>query len=105
MPKKADDGQDSPRARILLFVREYQQAHGRSPSIQEIADACDIKSKSTTYYHVLRLSDEGQLSRIKGQPRSISLTEQLKECPGCHRQISADFEYCPHCGWEQTENR
>lgn len=58
------------RLQILRFVREYAAGQGRSPSLEEIATACGLKSRSAAHKHVKALQASGELEVTTGQARS-----------------------------------
>ncbi len=51
-----------------------QSCVGRSfPSVREIAAACDIKSTSCVHAHLLKLEQEGRITRENGKARSAGI--------------------------------
>ena len=53
--------------KVLTFIVEFKIAHdGCSPSLQEIADACDISSKSVVLYKLKALEYHEKIVRLKG---------------------------------------
>jgi len=58
--------------RLLTFVARHRDAHGVSPTYQEMADAFGV-TKISVYDTVERLERKGALRRTKYQSRSIEL--------------------------------
>lgn len=57
---------------VYLFLCQYIDEHGYSPSIREIALGCYI-GRSTVIRHLDRLEGQGRISRELEQPRSIQI--------------------------------
>jgi SOS-response transcriptional repressor LexA len=62
------------RAAILEFVLEYQEQHGYGPCIREIGEAVGLKSSSSVWFHLLKLQQEGRVSREAHKPRCVAST-------------------------------
>ena len=63
----------TPRQReIYLFIGQYRDAHGYSPTQQEIADGTNI-CRSTLYEHLFGLERKGYISVEKNIPRSLTI--------------------------------
>jgi repressor LexA len=60
--------------RVLTLIRDYQNKHGYSPTMQELADTLDI-TKVTVFEHVTGLEKKGLLRRSRHRARSLELTE------------------------------
>ena len=56
---------------IVLFVMHYLRAHQHAPSVQQIAEACGLASKSATHRHLERLRQMGVLDWDDGKPRTL----------------------------------
>lgn len=63
------------QSQFLDFIKKYNQKHGYSPSLKEIADKFSLSSLSTVHYHLSQLQDKGLISRQDSIPRSIQLEE------------------------------
>lgn len=63
----------SQRDRVLAFVTEFIAEHGWAPTMQEIADALGLASRSTVQEHLRQLHREGRIV-LGGGPRMIRLT-------------------------------
>lgn len=58
---------------VLLFIANYKKDnYGKSPSIREIRDGCELYSTSTTVYILDTLEKNGKIKR-DGNHRSIKL--------------------------------
>ncbi|MCG3180100.1 MAG: LexA repressor [Phycisphaerae bacterium] len=57
---------------VLQFVRDYQERHGYSPTMQELADRFAV-SKVTIFEHLDALERKGWLSRAKYKARSLRI--------------------------------
>jgi repressor LexA len=73
--RRAGDGSDSVPSRrqqqILVFIQDYAECHGVSPSFREIGDAVGLKAISAVKYQVEQLQEKGFLTRRDGMPRTI----------------------------------
>ena len=69
------------RLAILQFVKEHVARHGRLPEVQQIADACGIKSKATVYYHLRVLAQAGYLNLPNGRPARAAQPSRLPGQP------------------------
>jgi len=63
----------TPRqARLLAFIADYQRRSGGvSPSLEEMAQALDLKSRSVVHYMLVRLEADGRIARDVGRVRAI----------------------------------
>ena len=53
---------ESRRDAILAFIIQYKRAHdGASPTLKEIAAACELSSMPTVRYHLLKLAAAGRI--------------------------------------------
>jgi len=62
--------------RVLDFIREYYDEHKIPPTMIEIGAGAGIKSTSTTYYHIVRLAEDGYIERIAGIARGLIPTSK-----------------------------
>ena len=68
--------------KTLDFVTEFlARTGGVSPSLDEIAAAIGLKTRSSASRCVLALIADGRLVRTKGRRRSIALAQS--RCPLC----------------------
>lgn len=65
----------TPRqARLLAYIADYQRRSGGvSPSLEEMAQALGLSSRSAVHYMLLRLEADGRLARPVGRARAIRL--------------------------------
>lgn len=75
--------------RILDYVTLVITRDDRSPTLREIADACDVSSTSVVVYNLDRLVERGLLVRI-GQPND---TRNLRLPVNPWRQLAEDAAY------------
>lgn len=66
------------RRAIMRFIKGYLKKNGFSPSIEEIAIAVDLSSKTAVRHHLEILVADGQLAMTPGKYRSIRIAEQRK---------------------------
>lgn len=59
---------------VLDFIQKYYRKHGKSPSVEEIADFLDVTSKGTVMEHLGGLEKKGYIKRNPGAYRGIILT-------------------------------
>lgn len=55
----------------MVFVLEFSVEHGYSPTVQEITDATNLKSKATTQKYINELVAEGRLERHARHVRTL----------------------------------
>ena len=65
---------DERREAIVLFIREYWDTFGISPSVDEIAQGVGLASKTAARHHLAVLSEQGLVVSTPGKYRSIRLT-------------------------------
>ncbi len=58
---------------ILEFIRTYIEAHGHSPTLQEIAKAQGLSSLATVHEHLQALNKKGVIRRFDGLARGIEV--------------------------------
>ena len=61
--------------RILNFIRAFIQQHGHSPTLVEIGQAVDIKSKGTVHRYIQALKQKGVLEQTERGWRGIRLVD------------------------------
>lgn len=60
------------RKKLLNFITEYIQIHGYAPTVQEMADGVNLKSKSTVHGYLTDLFASGAIETDNpGAPRAI----------------------------------
>ncbi len=59
--------------RILAFIRRYIAQHGQGPTLAEIGEAMEIKSKGTVHRYVQALTNKGALEHVERGWRGIRL--------------------------------
>lgn len=62
--------------KVLQFIIQYIQIHGYSPTLQEIAEGCGLKSPATVHEHIWYLIKKGFLKKTDGVSRSIELVNE-----------------------------
>jgi repressor LexA len=61
----------SARERILAFIKVFRREKGYSPTVREIVTGVGMSSTSVVQYHLDRLQEQGRVSRMRGQPRTL----------------------------------
>lgn len=59
---------------VLTFIYEFRQTARYGPTMDEVAEAVGVKSKSTVAFHVDHLIDGGYVSHIPGKRRTLRVT-------------------------------
>src|SRR5512136_2739270 len=62
--------------RVLTFIRDYTNARGYAPTMQELADEFGV-SKVTVFEHIAALHRKGYLKRTRHRARSLQLKENV----------------------------
>lgn len=62
--------------RVLTFIRDYSNARGYAPTMQELADEFGV-SKVTVFEHIAALQKKGYLKRARHKARSLQLNEAI----------------------------
>ncbi len=63
--------------KVLDFIVQYIQRRGYSPTLQEIADGCGLKSPATVHEHIWYLIKKGYLRKSDGVSRSIEVVKEI----------------------------
>lgn len=63
--------------RLLTLIRNYQTAHGCSPTMQELGDELGV-SKVTVFEHVSALEKKGCLTRNPNKARSLEINPDVQ---------------------------
>jgi repressor LexA len=61
--------------RIMVFIREYLEAHNYPPTIREIGQAVGISSTSVVKYNLERLVEKGLIERSEEVSRGLKLKD------------------------------
>lgn len=69
---------------------------------EEQADV-EAKEREEADIEELRGSISQKLSDIASIKQELSRIEGNIECPGCGRNVSSDYIFCPHCGAKLPE--
>jgi len=64
--------------KIFLFIKEYIQKHGVSPTLTEIKDYFEYKSLTSVQRSIGSLEKHDLVSRDKYQQRGLRLIEEKK---------------------------
>lgn len=58
---------------LLNFLMQYQEVHGYSPTLREIASALNRKSVSTIHALIRSLVDKGYIQKVDGNTRTLKI--------------------------------
>lgn len=61
---------------LLKFIIQYQQQHGFSPKLVEMAEALGNRSVSTIHAIIRNLVDKGYLQKTDGKSRTLEVTQK-----------------------------
>lgn len=75
-PKKNPASLTPKQLRILTFIRDYSNARGYAPTMQEVADEFGV-SKVTVFEHIAALQKKRLLRRSRHRARSLRLSEDI----------------------------
>ena len=71
--------------KVYEYIVSYQNKNGYVPSFREIASSLNIKSPSTIFYHINKLSLSGQIKKDSFKNRALQITarpvSKLREIP------------------------
>lgn len=62
--------------RVLTFIRNFANARGYAPTMQELADEFGV-SKVTVFEHIAALQRKGYLRRARHKARSLRLSDDI----------------------------
>jgi len=65
------------QAEALDIIRGFIDDHGYGPSVQDVADAMGLATKSAAWYHLHNLERDGWIARDAGIARSVRPTDRL----------------------------
>ena len=71
-PKKIN----TPRARLLEFIKAYIDKHDQPPTIREMGEGAGISSTSVVHYHLKALEKPGLIEREHNTIRGIKTAER-----------------------------
>lgn len=66
--------------KILLFLKSFFQKNNYSPTIAEIAEAIDIKSRGVVHRNLQAIAQNGFIKIITGKRRNIELIQERFGC-------------------------
>jgi repressor LexA len=92
MMARRSEGLSERHKKILVFLSQFQQNNGYSPSIREIGDSISVKSTSLVDYYLNQLEEMGYISRDNRVSRSIRVLKQLQTAAGVVRQVGQRLE-------------
>lgn len=61
--------------KIFLFLKEYNEEFGYSPSVRDICKAVGLAATSTVHGHLTRLETKGLIERGVGKSRAIKIKD------------------------------
>lgn len=61
---------------ILKFIVDYEKENGYTPVIREIQLGCDISSTSVVAYHLVKLAENGAITKGENKARTIKINDQ-----------------------------
>ena len=64
------------QTKVLHFLEDYQEEHGRAPTLQEICDHFGYRSLSSAQQHVRLIEQKGRVTRKPHCSRSIRVVKQ-----------------------------
>ena len=75
----------TPRqSQVFDFLHDYNERHGRSPTLQEISDHFGFRSPASAQQHIRLIEQKGFLTRIPHSSRSIRVVKQEHEVDPSH---------------------
>lgn len=66
---------EDTREKILVVLNEAHAAHGKPPSVRDLADQFDV-GVATMHSYLQKLAKEGMVEWRPGRHRSLHLTQQ-----------------------------
>jgi SOS-response transcriptional repressor LexA len=77
--------------RVLRFISAFLHEQCRPPTYREMMDGIGMKSMSTLHKHVMRLEQQGMVSREPRRACAISVTAKGMQGDGCMIAIPWDL--------------
>jgi len=68
------------QGQYLAFIYNYSKIHGRAPAEAEM-ERCFKVAQPTVHQMILKLEENGLISRVTGQARSIMLLVPKEDIP------------------------
>lgn len=83
MPRKTDI-----RDRILAFIVLYQEEHGHSPTMREVASGVGVSSSGCVHRHITEMKEAGILQdTLEATPRTLAVSKGIAyELQDDHKQ-------------------
>jgi len=76
-PSKQSSALTPKKLRMLTFIRDFTNARGYAPTMQELADEFHV-SKVTVFEHIAALQKKGYLRRARHKARSLRLSANIE---------------------------
>jgi repressor LexA len=61
---------------LLNYLIQYQEQHGYSPTLREMADALNRKSVSTIHALIRSMVDKGYIQKVEGNNRTLKILQK-----------------------------
>lgn len=82
--------------KMLEYIQNYTQEHGRPPTIREIGQAVNISSTSVVNYNLTKLAEKELIDRESEVSRGLRLTEKARTMMGfLMEEVSRTFVPVP----------
>ena len=76
MTKQVRDPSPSPlQVRVIAAIRQYEQVHGKPPTLRELSDALGYASTTNAVQAISGLVRKGWASVLPGVRRNVRLTD------------------------------
>lgn len=63
---------------LIKFIMQFQEQHGYSPTLREMADAMNRRSVSTIHSLIRSLVDKGYIQKVDGNNRTLKVLQKEK---------------------------
>lgn len=63
---------------LVKFIMQFQEHHGYSPTLREMADAMNRRSVSTIHSLIRSLVDKGYIQKVDGNNRTLQVLQKEK---------------------------
>lgn len=86
---------------LIKFIMQFQEQHGYSPTLREMADAMNRRSVSTIHSLIRSLVDKGYLQKVDGNNRTLKVLnrESLESLLGATGSASGPSISLPLMGY------